>query len=76
MSDEIWTRAEVDSPCVKLCSIHPVEGICIGCLRSLEEIGAWSTMSQDERRGIMATLPDRAPRIKTRRGGARGRRAS
>ncbi|MEM6895913.1 MAG: DUF1289 domain-containing protein [Pseudomonadota bacterium] len=73
MSDEIWTRSEVESPCVKLCSIHPVEQICVGCLRSLEEIGGWSMMSAEARRTVMEELPSRAPRLQTRRGG-RGRR--
>lgn len=69
MSDDIWTRAEVESPCVKLCSIHPVEGICVGCLRSLEEIGGWGSMTPDARRAVMADLPSRAPRLRKRRGG-------
>ncbi|MEM9435837.1 MAG: DUF1289 domain-containing protein [Pseudomonadota bacterium] len=78
MTDEIWTRAEVESPCVKLCSIHPVERICVGCLRTLEEIGGWSTMPPETRRAVMAALPERAPLLKARRGGrsAKARQAS
>ncbi|MEM6728127.1 MAG: DUF1289 domain-containing protein [Pseudomonadota bacterium] len=73
MTDEIWKRDEVASPCVKLCSIHPVERICVGCLRTLEEIGGWSALSNDERRAVMATLPERAPRLAQRRGGRRAK---
>ncbi len=72
-SDAIWQRAEIESPCVKLCAIHPVEKICVGCLRSLAEIGAWSRLSPEERRAIMADLPARAPRLSQRRGGRKGR---
>ena len=32
MSDEIWARQEVDSPCIKICVIHPEERLCVGCL--------------------------------------------
>ena len=38
MSDELWKRQEIESPCVKICVVHPTERICIGCHRSVEEI--------------------------------------
>ncbi len=69
MTDEIWARREPDSPCVKLCSVHPEEGICIGCYRTLSEIAAWGTMTPEDRRRIMAELAARAPRLRKRRGG-------
>jgi|TARA_B110000240_G_C13332968_1_gene382099 predicted Fe-S protein YdhL (DUF1289 family) len=67
--DNLWKRDEIDSPCVKLCSIHPAERICVGCYRSMEEIGAWSSLSTEVRLEIMAELPSRASRIQKRRGG-------
>jgi predicted Fe-S protein YdhL (DUF1289 family) len=72
-SDPLWRRDEIESPCVKLCTVHPVERICIGCLRSIEEITAWSRMTPDTRRQIMAELPARAPRLQKRRGGRAAR---
>ena len=71
MSDDIWKRDEIESPCVKLCSIHPVEKICVGCLRTLDEIGGWSAMPAETRRSIIEELPTRAPRLRSRRGGRR-----
>lgn len=65
----------IKSPCVQICVIHPAERICAGCLRSIDEITRWSAMSDAERAAIMAELPDRAPRLKRRRGGRAGRRA-
>lgn len=76
LGDEVWRRNEVDSPCVKLCSIHPTERLCIGCLRTIEEITAWGRMTPDLRRTIIAELPTRAPRIAQRRGGRQARLAS
>ena len=73
MRDDVWKRNEVDSPCVKLCTIHPTERICIGCLRSIDEITAWSRMEPETRRAIMAELPSRAPRLSHRRGGRAAR---
>ena len=73
MKDDVWQRDEVQSPCVKLCTIHPAERLCVGCLRSIDEISAWSRMTAAERTAIMAELPTRAPRLQKRRGGRMGR---
>jgi uncharacterized protein len=73
MSDEVWKREEVESPCVKVCVVHPVERLCVGCLRSIDEIAGWGRMTAEERRAVMAELPSRAPRLRQRRGGRMGR---
>jgi predicted Fe-S protein YdhL (DUF1289 family) len=73
MTDAIWKRDEIESPCIKICVIHPEERLCTGCLRSLEEIGGWSRMTHEERRAIMDDLPSRAPRLQKRRGGRAAR---
>jgi predicted Fe-S protein YdhL (DUF1289 family) len=49
----------IDSPCVNICVIDPVSGLCLGCGRTLTEIANWLTMSADERRHIMHELPKR-----------------
>ena len=76
MSDEVWKRQEVDSPCIKICTIHPAERLCVGCLRSIDEIAGWGRMSPEERRAVMAELPARAPRLRQRRGGRAARTRS
>lgn len=60
MSDDIWKRDEIESPCIKLCQLHPSAKICVGCYRTGEEIAAWSRLSPERRREIMAELPSRA----------------
>lgn len=50
-----------DSPCIRVCRIDPVSGLCTGCLRTLDEIAGWASFSQAERRAINAVLADRAP---------------
>ena len=45
MSEEIWRRDEIESPCVKICVIHPRAKICAGCFRTGEEIAAWSRLT-------------------------------
>jgi predicted Fe-S protein YdhL (DUF1289 family) len=75
MADDIWQRDEVESPCVRICVVRPQARICTGCLRSIDEISRWSKLSADERRAIMAALPDRADLLKKRRGGRAARLA-
>lgn len=73
MNDQVWKRDEVESPCVRICVVHPEERICTGCLRTLEEIARWSQMPAEERRAVMDELPARAPRLRKRRGGRAAR---
>lgn len=69
MNEQIWTRNEIESPCVKICVIHPEARLCTGCLRTIDEITAWSRMSPEARRAVMVELPARKGRIAVRRGG-------
>jgi predicted Fe-S protein YdhL (DUF1289 family) len=75
LSDEFPTRtgARVESPCVRICVVHPEARICTGCYRTVDEIARWSGMTREERREIMAALPGRAPMLRKRRGGRAAR---
>lgn len=66
----------IETPCVKVCVVDPETGFCIGCGRTRSEIGGWLGMSADQRRSVMAELPERVAtltRRKSRRGGRAGR---
>lgn len=65
--DEVWKRDEVDSPCVKMCVIHPASSLCIGCFRTIDEIAGWSTMESGARKALLAELPGREKLIVNRR---------
>lgn len=71
--DEVWMRDEIESPCVKLCVVHPEERLCVGCFRTIEEISQWSRLTPAARAAVIADLPERAPRLIKRRGGRMGR---
>ncbi len=74
MSDDIWKRDEIESPCVKLCVLHPEAKLCMGCFRTGDEIAGWARKSPEERRTIMAELAGREALIpKGRRGGRAAR---
>ncbi|MCC7321647.1 MAG: DUF1289 domain-containing protein [Rubellimicrobium sp.] len=72
-SDRIWKRAEIDSPCVKICQIHPDHGICIGCFRTAAEIAGWSAMDPATRAAVSAGLAARGLVLRQRRGGRSAR---
>ncbi|MEP5732402.1 MAG: DUF1289 domain-containing protein [Sulfitobacter sp.] len=73
MNDDIWRRDEIESPCIKICVVHPETRLCAGCHRSIDEIGRWSTMSAEERRTVMDAIPARAGQQNKRRGGRAAR---
>jgi len=72
-TDHIWKRAEIDSPCIKICVIQPETRLCTGCLRTIDEISAWSRMTTEARAEVMADLPARRGLVTKRRGGRAGR---
>ena len=75
MSNDIWKRAEVESPCIKVCVIHPEARLCTGCLRTIDEITIWSKLSPEARRAVMEVLPTRKAILEKRRGGRAARLA-
>lgn len=40
--------AEVKNPCINICRTDS-NGICLGCKRSLNEIGDWSSYTNDQK---------------------------
>lgn len=73
MTNDVWKRDEIQSPCVKICVIHPEARLCTGCLRSIDEITHWSRLTHEARAEVMAELPSRAPQLLKRRGGRAAR---
>lgn len=52
--------AGVPSPCISVCRMHPVTGLCEGCLRTLDEIAAWSQLADADKRAVWLQLEARA----------------
>ncbi len=53
----------IATPCVQVCVVDGPTGLCLGCFRTLTEIGGWSRLSDAQRAAIMAELPARQHRI-------------
>jgi uncharacterized protein len=55
--------APIRTPCIKVCVVDEDSGLCLGCFRDLQEIAAWSRLSEAERERLMSELPGRRDRI-------------
>ncbi|WP_018632381.1 DUF1289 domain-containing protein [Neomegalonema perideroedes] len=52
-----------ESPCVNICVMDADSGLCVGCLRSIDEIVAWGGLASEARRALMKALPERKARL-------------
>jgi predicted Fe-S protein YdhL (DUF1289 family) len=68
MSDTDIPAADdaLSSPCISVCTLDPTRAYCIGCLRTITEIGAWRTMSVAEKRAVVAACRERAAKLEPR----------
>jgi predicted Fe-S protein YdhL (DUF1289 family) len=55
----------LESPCIDVCQLDPLAGLCIGCGRTVAEITAWARLTPEQRREIMAELPARLADLKS-----------
>lgn len=51
---------DVPSPCISICRMDPASGFCEGCLRTLDEIAAWSGMDDATKRSVWRAIELRA----------------
>jgi predicted Fe-S protein YdhL (DUF1289 family) len=47
------------SPCISVCQIDDVTGLCLGCRRTIDEIRDWIIMPKEEREKLLETLAQR-----------------
>jgi predicted Fe-S protein YdhL (DUF1289 family) len=55
------TPAPVPSPCISVCRMD-AQGLCEGCLRTLDEIAAWSTLDDEAKRVVWLRIEQRQAR--------------
>jgi len=56
-------ESPVPSPCISVCAIDQVTGLCAGCLRTLDEIAAWSVLADEDKRAVWAALAGRRAKL-------------
>lgn len=42
------------SPCTKVCKLDPAHQVCVGCFRTVQEIGSWIYMDEEEQARTVA----------------------
>ena len=61
------SQDDLISPCIKLCAVDGQTGLCLGCGRTLKEIGGWIQLGSDGRAEVMLALPERLERLREMR---------
>lgn len=54
----------IETPCTRVCQIDPKSGWCLGCARSLMEIGGWTSLTDADRARIMSELEARKEKMR------------
>jgi predicted Fe-S protein YdhL (DUF1289 family) len=52
-------QGDLPSPCIDVCAMNPRTGWCEGCLRTIDEIVAWGSATEGQKRGIWRELKRR-----------------
>lgn len=47
------------SPCIGICSMDQVSGLCLGCYRTIDEIRAWRDMPDADKRQLLELVQER-----------------
>ena len=50
---------KVPSPCLSICRMDAVTGLCEGCLRTLDEIARWGMADDAARRAVWERIGER-----------------
>lgn len=53
----------IRSPCNNICRMDEKTGLCVGCLRTIDEIVSWRHLDDDERQLILTTVARRRNEI-------------
>jgi len=53
----------IASPCIDVCRMDEVTGLCEGCYRSIAEISAWANADDPQKTLILAAVAQRRERL-------------
>lgn len=57
-------RPNIISPCVKVCAVDGETSLCLGCGRTLKEIGGWTQYDDAGRDAVIELLPERLDKLR------------
>lgn len=47
------SEQDIQSPCIGVCSMDDLTGLCLGCYRTIEEIQGWWDMDADAKKAVI-----------------------
>lgn len=50
---------EIQSPCIGVCSMDDLTGLCLGCFRTLDEIQGWWDMDANAKQAVITNASAR-----------------
>jgi len=53
------SKIKIISPCIGVCKLDIDSNICVGCLRTAEEIANWPQLDNERAMQIMGQIKDR-----------------
>ena len=56
----------IASPCNKVCVMDAEQRYCLGCRRTLKEIAAWGSMTDEEQWAVLENLTQRGNTSRSR----------
>jgi len=51
--------ANIESPCISVCSMNDDTGLCLGCYRTLDEIQGWWDLDNQAKKAIVEAAAER-----------------
>jgi predicted Fe-S protein YdhL (DUF1289 family) len=64
--DTVQSIAPVPSPCINVCRMDPANGLCEGCLRTIDEIANWSSFDDAAKRAVWDEIERRHADLMTK----------
>jgi predicted Fe-S protein YdhL (DUF1289 family) len=56
------------TPCANICHLDPVQMLCVGCGRHMDEIKMWPNLTNEQRKSIMQQVRERQQKMKNNAG--------
>lgn len=50
---------QVESPCISVCAMDDVTGLCLGCYRTAKEIEQWWELTPEDQQKVVDTAAQR-----------------
>jgi predicted Fe-S protein YdhL (DUF1289 family) len=57
------SKRKVKSPCIDVCKMDKLSGLCRGCLRTIPEIKAWKSLPRKAQKALLVDLDGRRARL-------------